>query len=160
MSRSYDRPTKIRKRERDEWRKARARVRPDSAPPVPSIMKVKPVALNQLLPGRVVWAHVPFVDGGGEKTRPAVVVSANRNDVTLLPASSSTTRYGHPSKYLELHHPVAAGLVRATGLRLTTVTVPRIEILSIGGELAAEDLERLADAGAVDISLSEHTYAA
>src|SRR5436309_3562480 len=49
----------------------------------------KPVAKSRLRPGVVVWAHVPYVEQEGWKTRPAVVVSVDGRNVSLFPGSSA-----------------------------------------------------------------------
>ena len=46
---------------------------------------VKQVALTRLVPGAVVWAHIPFEECDQEKTRPAVVVDKSGRDVILRP---------------------------------------------------------------------------
>ena len=42
----------------------------------PSLSRVQRIPRAQLIPGTVVWAHVPYDDGTGEKLRPAVVVAS------------------------------------------------------------------------------------
>lgn len=88
------------------------------------------------------WAHVPFADDDGEKTRPAVVVGLRGRDVTLLPATTSTTRRRFGSRYVEIDDLAAAGLNRPTGIRTTPVVVDVIEILNIVGSLAPSDANR------------------
>lgn len=103
---------------------------------------VRPVPLNRLLPGTVVWAHVPFADGTGEKARPAIVRSTNGREIELLPATTSAARFGAHG-YCQILDLDSAGLDRRSTVRCEAVTVDRIEIISITGHLAAHDAARL-----------------
>jgi len=103
---------------------------------------VRPVPLNQLHPGTVVWAHIPFADGTGEKARPAVVRSTNGREIELLPATTSTARFDAPG-YSQIIDLDTAGLHRRTTVHHRTVTVDRIEIINITGRVAAHDAAQL-----------------
>lgn len=103
---------------------------------------VRPVPLTRLTPGTVVWAHVPFSDGTGEKSRPAVVVATRGRNIELLPATTSPTRRSQAG-FVPLADLGAAGLERDSSVRLDPVTVDRIEIISITGQLACLDAARL-----------------
>jgi hypothetical protein len=95
-----------------------------------------------LVPGAVVWAHVPFAEIDEFKTRPAVVVEIVGREVTILPATSSSSRSGYPTEYVELRDLNAAGLNRPTGVRLRETTVDIIEIVDVVGRLS--DIDRKA----------------
>ena len=103
---------------------------------------VRPVPLNQLHPGTVVWAHIPFADGTGEKARPAVVRSTRGREIELLPATTSTARFNAPG-YSQIIDLDTAGLHRRTTVHHRTVTVDRIEIINITGRVAAHDADQL-----------------
>lgn len=104
---------------------------------------VKPVPLTRLLPGTVVWAHIPFADGTGEKSRPAVVIGTDSRDITLLPGTTSIRRLDLRGGYLEITDLDTAGLTRPTGVSRRPVIVDKIEIIMICGELAGDDAEGL-----------------
>lgn len=118
----------------------RWRVSSDEHDQVPDLATVRPVAKGRLLPGVVVWAHVPFAEVETEKTRPAVIKSVSGRNVTILPASSATSRHRFPARYAELRDPRDAGLSRPTGIRRREVTVDLIEIISIIGILSDADM--------------------
>ena len=103
---------------------------------------VRPVPLTRLTPGTVVWAHVPYADGTGEKSRPAVVVTTRGRDIELLPATTSSLRHGQPG-FVSLTDLHAAGLERRSSVRLESVTVDRIEIINITGQVAPLDAARI-----------------
>jgi hypothetical protein len=103
---------------------------------------VEPVAKRRLHPGAVVWAHVPFRELDLDKTRPAVIQSARGRVVTVFAGSSALTRRRFPDLYVELSDLSAAGLRRPTGVRRSVLfTIDLSDVLSITGELAAEDLD-------------------
>lgn len=102
---------------------------------------VSPVPLGRLEPGVVVWAHVPFADMTAEKSRPAVVVCRRGRDVTLRPITSSTRRFVLRD-HIEVIDLEAAGLGRRSAVLEREVTVDRIEITSICGELSEADRAR------------------
>ena len=109
----------------------------------PRLTVVKPVPKNRLTPGAVVWAHVPFEDGKGEKTRPAVVVSASSREVVVLPTTTSAKRHRFPASYVELCDLESAGISRPSGVSSRTVTLDRIELVDIVGYLSDEDFDRV-----------------
>jgi hypothetical protein len=104
---------------------------------------VHPVARRLLLPGTVVFAHVPYAETDDEKGRPAVVKVTVGREVTILPGSSALSRRRFPALYVELRDLDTAGLWRPTGVRLREVTVDRIEIVHILGRLSDFDMTRL-----------------
>lgn len=106
----------------------------------PRFTSVRPVARTRLTSGAVVWAHVPFCDADEEKTRPAVVVDADRHQVLVLPVSGSFSRFRYPTIHVEITDLEAAGLSRPCGLRLRPVVLDRIEVLTSCGQLGEEDL--------------------
>jgi hypothetical protein len=96
-----------------------------------------------LVPGAVVWAHVPFEDGEGEKTRPAVVAQLSGRDVTLYPGTTSGSRIRHGHRYVEVRDLGAAGLNRPTGIKRSFVVVDVIEVIDVVGDLSRADLADL-----------------
>jgi len=105
----------------------------------PSLSTVKPVALNRLQPGVVVWAHIAFEDGTGEKTRPAVVVRAGSREVVVRAVTSAVSRFRFPHLHIELADLTAAGVTRPCAVKTTEVEVDRIDILHVVGELSDDD---------------------
>jgi hypothetical protein len=120
------------------WRQLSTPVHPCSAP-----RSLGPVARSLLLPGAVVWVHVPFDDGMRWKTRPAVVLAVDHREVHLLPGYSSPSRWRFAWQYLELTGLEGTGLLRATGFRRRPITIDQIEIVSIAGRLRAHDWGRI-----------------
>lgn len=104
---------------------------------------VQTVAMTRLDQGTVVWAHVPFVDGTSEKTRPAVVCERSRRDVTLLPITTSRTRFRRPDHHVELLDLESAGIHRESAVALQPVPVDRIDIIDITGRLSPDDALRV-----------------
>lgn len=138
MSRDYDNHPRSGKRRRS-IRQPKPQVRP------PNLTSVKPVPASQLTFGTVVWAHIPFAECSGHKTRPAVVVAADRHHAALLPGFTGAKRLHYPDRYLELTDLDAAGLLRPTGLRLEAVCLERLEIINISGALDPDDADALRD---------------
>jgi hypothetical protein len=101
------------------------------------VRSCKPVALNQLRPGVLVMARVPFADGDGDKVRPAVVRAATGRSVTVHPCY---TRARHLTLRSErrgrVHH-----------IAVATVEIDRIAVLSVCAEQV--DPEILAALGIV-----------
>jgi hypothetical protein len=108
----------------------------------PKMATVRRVPRTQLVRGAVVWAHVPYEEDNGEKSRPAVVVELRGRDLTLLPATTSRSRHLFTGRYIEVHDLAAAGLSRATAIRTTPVTVDIIEVINIIGALSGTDVQR------------------
>jgi hypothetical protein len=94
---------------------------------------VRPVPINAIRQGVVVWADVPFADGTGSKGRPAVVIDASGSTVTLQPVTSSLSRRRCPWRYLELSGWDEAGLSRPCAVQQRRVQVDRVvtEILGV-----------------------------
>ncbi|MEQ8717767.1 MAG: type II toxin-antitoxin system PemK/MazF family toxin [Acidimicrobiales bacterium] len=110
--------------------------------PVASVRAVIHVPLTQLTAGTIVWAHVPYVESEGYKTRPAVVLDRDGRDIELLALTSSLRRFDMPDRYVELSELEPTGLDRPCGIRMTpSVVVDRIDILSIAGHLSERDAE-------------------
>ena len=101
------------------------------------LFRAKPVAASRLLPGIVVWARVPYAEVDNWKTRPAVVKNVVGRQVTLLPGTSSTSRFRFPSQYVEVAWPIDCGLTRPTGFRRQEVIVDIVEVDDIVGALDA-----------------------
>ena len=110
---------------------------------IPNLAVVKPVPANRLKLGSVVWAHVPFEDCDGHKTRPAVVVTTDRRSAVLLPGSTSRRRLDLPQRYQELTDLASAGLARPTGIRLQPTVVDRVDLVDLCGELSDDDVDAL-----------------
>lgn len=109
---------------------------------VPNLASVRRIPKTQLVPGAVVWAHVPYEEDDGEKTRPAVVKGLRGRDLTLLPGTTSQSRNRFPGLYVEVEDLASAGLSRATAIRTTPVTVDIIDVINIAGELSETDAAR------------------
>jgi hypothetical protein len=120
------------------WRQLPPTVQPSAAP-----ASLGPVARNRLLPGAVVWAHVPFADGVRWKTRPAVVLAVDHRQVRLVPGYSSPSRWRFAWQYLELTELEGTGLLRPTGFRRRPIEVDQLEITGIAGRLRAHDWGRI-----------------
>lgn len=109
----------------------------------PRLSVVKPVPRSRLTTGAVVWAHVPYRDGTGEKTRPAVVVSTTSHEVVILPVTTSPNRLRHPDWYVEVQDLDRAGILHPSAVALQPVVVDRIDLINITGELSPADAERV-----------------
>lgn len=94
-----------------------------------------------MVPGAVVWAHVPFDQVDDFKTRPAVVVAIVGREITIVPATTSSSRSRYPTEYAELRDLRAAGLYRPTGMRRREITIDIIEIVSVVGRLSDIDMK-------------------
>jgi len=103
--------------------------------------------MNRLRPGVVVWAHVTFADGTGEKTRPAVVVGTRGREVVVHPVTSSSRRHGFPQRYVELEDLAAAGVTRPCAVSVIEVVIDRIEVISVVGALSDVDGSAVFPAG-------------
>lgn len=108
--------------------------------PKPQMARVEVVAMNRLRPGVVVWGHIPFADGDGEKTRPAVVITTSGSDVELLPVTTKPGWYRTNGHHIEIRNGIAAGLDRNSSVRLRPVVVDRLEVLNVVGQLTTSDL--------------------
>jgi len=104
---------------------------------------VERVSSSRLTFGTVVWAHVPFADGTGEKTRPVVVLQSSRDDVEVLSITTAQRRLKVQGQYVEIEDLDKAGLHRPCAVRLSPVKVERIEVVSIAGRLGPKDEESL-----------------
>lgn len=124
-------------------KRSRARRWAQASARFPNLAVVKPVPANQLTLGAVVWAHVPYEDYDGHKTRPAVVVAADRRSAVLLPGSTSGRRLQLPRRYQELTDLASAGLSRPTGIRIQPTVVDRLELVDLCGDLSDADIEAL-----------------
>ena len=118
----------------------------------PRLTVVAPVAMTRLDQGAVVWAHVPYVDGTGEKTRPAVVCSRSGREVVLLPVTITRSRFRHPDRYVEILDLEDAGITRESAVALQAVPVDRIDVLDITGHLSPVDAIRVFGSGHVATS--------
>jgi hypothetical protein len=105
----------------------------------PHMSVVRAVAKTALAPGTVVWAHIPYEEPGEYKLRPAVVIARCGRDVTVYPATSSASRHRYPWCYQEISDLDAAGLARATGMRLVPVTIDLIDVVAVLGALGDDD---------------------
>jgi mRNA-degrading endonuclease toxin of MazEF toxin-antitoxin module len=105
---------------------------------------VKPVALRNLQPGTVVYAHVPFADGTGSKARPAVVLRADTHTVDVAPITSRDRR-DHPA-YTGLSSWRGAGLSRPSFAARQVIQIPRSAVYSVVGTLTDDDFALVARA--------------
>lgn len=102
-----------------------------------SLRALQAPSLEQLQPGTVVLAQIPYADGTGWKTRPAVVISAETDRVQVLPA---TTVRRDQYSCVQLHEWADAGLTRPTYVQERSVEVERkTEITSVRGRLSDRD---------------------
>lgn len=122
---------------------------------LPNFSIVRVIPRTRLRPGVVVWAHVPFAECDEYKTRPAVVLHCDGRDVTLLPCTSAASRHRRPDRYIELKHPDAAGLNRATAVGLKPFIVDVLDLLDVIGELSAADRQRAFTASALSPRAAE-----
>lgn len=118
------------------------------APP-PTIMQVRPVAKKHLVKGAVVWARVPFFDGSGEKTRPAVVEERLGRTVVVRPVTTSERRRRVGAH--EIADLAAAGLGRACAVALGRIEVDLIDIHQVVGALAPVDAVRVFGGEMIDL---------
>lgn len=109
----------------------------------PRLSIVEPVPRGRLTAGVVVWAHVPYRDGTGEKTRPAVVLSATSHEVMVLAVTTSSKRLSYPWRYVELLDRERAGILRPSAVDLEPISIDRIDVVNITGELSTADAERV-----------------
>jgi hypothetical protein len=107
--------------------------------PFPNLSRFEPVPKCRLVRGAVVWAHIPFEEGEGEKTRPAVVIERRGRNVVLKPATTSSSWRRYPHRYVEIQDIGVAGLRRPTAVRSDQVIVDLIEIVDLVGRLSEED---------------------
>jgi len=129
------------RRPRTNPRTSRHHVEPTC--PTPNLTAVRPVARNQLRPGTVIWAHIPYAEIDEEKTRPAIVQSVCGHSVTVHPATTSVARRRYPNRYVELIDLTGTGLRRATGVQVRPLTIDTMEIVNIAGHLSDADHDRL-----------------
>jgi len=124
----------------EKSREARNGRRPDSRP---NLARVAPISRRALGTGTVVWAHVPYESGDGEKSRPAIVLEVRGRDVVFAPATTSARAADYPHQYVEIHDPTSAGLDRRTWVKNRVVVLDLIEIVSVSGTLSELDLARV-----------------
>ena len=129
-----------RKMRRSNTRKTHPRGVPGSyGPPAVNLVDVRPVPFTALTPGTVVYAYLPYEDDNGRgKSRPAVVVSATRSDVTVLPITSKGHCAAHHAK-VAITDLDAAGLDRPSWIQPRPVVIERRYINKILGRLADID---------------------
>ena len=94
---------------------------------------------RRLRPGAVVWAHVPYEESAQYKTRPAVVITHAGRTATLLPLSSTASRFRYPDRFTEITDTFSAGLLRRCAVRHRPVTLGVIDIVSVAGQLTRRD---------------------
>lgn len=95
-------------------------------------------AMAAVQPGVIVMACVPYDEGVGSKTRPAIVVRTLGRTVELLPVTSSPRRAGYD--VIELVDWEGAGLSRPSGVRRSPIVVDRVyDVVCVLGRLADAD---------------------
>ena len=123
-----------------ELRRARRRVRIMSG--------VRPVAVTSLVPGVVVWAHVPAPRSSRNPVLRPAVVSGRQGRTVRLRALTASVGLVDAAGYTVLVGWAEAGLDRPSAVFGFDVEVDRCEILEVTGELVDEDLQRcFPDAG-------------
>ena len=130
-----------RRRERDGRYKAR---RPGSRRVVAAfdaaaLGAVRPIALNRLTVGTVIYAHLPFADGAGSDARPAVIVAVDGRTLTVFRIRTHRPwrHAGAPDAVIEEW--MEAGLSRPSNLDRRPVTIDAAAVNSVVGELAEAD---------------------
>ncbi|MEZ5144863.1 MAG: hypothetical protein R2726_20460 [Acidimicrobiales bacterium] len=94
---------------------------------------------RRLEAGRVVWAHVPFVERSGEKLRPVVVADASGELLAVRRITSSVTRLRYDF-YVEIEDLDAVGLDRPCGIEVRrTIDIARLDVVSSAGRLSPAD---------------------
>jgi hypothetical protein len=117
-----------------ELRRLNARIRSWNNP--------RPIPINALRPGVVVWAEIPFADDDAQsKGRPSVVIDVRDGVVEVLPITSSSARLRRPTVDVELTGWEQAGLSRPSAARRTVVRVARCKVSEILGELTLDDAQ-------------------
>lgn len=107
-------------------------------PARPCLVRIEPVPRRSLVPGAVVWAHIPFTAESQWKTRPAVVVAVEGREVTLLPITGSPAGRRRLDA-VELRHWESAGLTRPCAVLQRRVTLDRMDIVDLAGHLHPDD---------------------
>jgi hypothetical protein len=99
----------------------------------------QPPAKAALRPGTVVWAEIPFADGSGTKTRPAVVIERARRYVVVRPVTSAPKRARYARTQTELSGWKSAGLSRPSAVQSRLVELDRSAVGDVVGVLAGAD---------------------
>jgi hypothetical protein len=100
----------------------------------------KPVATRQLKPGTVAYAQVPFADGTGWKSRPAVIVSVRGREVVVRPITTRREWKPRTAVSVPLRDWEAAGLSRPSQVSPLSVALDRMAVTGIVGRLSDVDL--------------------
>jgi hypothetical protein len=98
----------------------------------------RPIACGVLVPGVVVWARVPYADGGG-KLRPALVTARRGRDVLVRPITAQQRRLVQPRFYAPLRHWEDAGLERRSSVELRDVPIKVVDVADMIGQLHPDD---------------------
>jgi hypothetical protein len=107
---------------------------------VVSLRGAKPVAQRQLVPGAVAYAQVPFADGTGWKSRPAVVVAVRGREVTVRPITTDRRwKTRSDLRYVFIDDWESAGLNRPSAVCPRQVTLDRMAITGLVGCLSESD---------------------
>lgn len=131
-----------------ELRRARRRVRLMSG--------VRPVAVTSLVPGVVVWAHVPAPRSSRSPVLRPAVVSGRQGRAVRLRALTASVGLVDAAGYTALIGWAEAGLDRRSAVFGFDVEVDRSEILEVAGELVDEDLQRCFPDAGHDGSVRRH----
>jgi hypothetical protein len=108
-------------------------------PPAIDLVDVRPVPFTALSQGAVVYAYLPYEEDNGQgKSRPAVVLSATKSEVTLLPITSKGHWAAHHAK-VAISDLDAAGLDRPSWIQPRLVVIERRYINTVLGRLADTD---------------------
>ena len=108
-------------------------------PPMVNLVDVRPVPFTALTPGTVVYAYLRYEeDNGRGKSRPAVVLSATKSEVTLLPITSKGHWAAHHAK-VAIGDLDAAGLARPSWIQPRPAVIERRYINKVLGRLADTD---------------------
>ena len=109
---------------------------------VVSLRGAKPVAQRQLRPGVVAYAQVPFADGSGWKSRPVVVISTQGREIKVRPITTAKQWKAGPNPTIvPINDWERAGLSRPSAVSSRTVTLDRMAVTGLVGELSVPDRE-------------------
>ena len=100
----------------------------------------KAIPARQLKPGVVAYAQVPFADGTGWKSRPAVVVSVQGREVVVRPITTRREWKIRSALSVPLRDWEKAGLSRPSEVAPLSVVLDRMEVTGIVGRLTDADL--------------------
>lgn len=124
----------------------------EGAPPAPApaaVARRAPVGvpagfhIDDPLVGAVVVADVPFDDGVGGKTRPAVVIAVSDDEVVVRPCYSEGGMQSRRWQSHQVRDLAAAGATKQSWIEPDARTIPRHDVGEVVGRLADDDWNAL-----------------